>query len=64
MLPRQPEALREQLAMGVAQVKMLRELQDTARQHGHTLGVYCTAAKDDEGNGQVHLYPLQADGGG
>jgi phospholipase D1/2 len=50
VLPRQPEALREQLAMGVAQVKLLRLLRDAARELGHSLGVYCTAAKDEEGN--------------
>lgn len=49
MLPRQPEALREQLAMGVAQVRLLRTLQRVARQTGHSLGVYCTASRDEDG---------------
>jgi phosphatidylserine/phosphatidylglycerophosphate/cardiolipin synthase-like enzyme len=44
MLPRRPEALREQLAMGVAQVRLLRVLQRVARQTGHSLGIYCSAA--------------------
>ena len=49
MLPRMPEALREQLAMGVAQVRLLRALQRVAREAGHELGVYCSAARDELG---------------
>ncbi|WP_224368945.1 phospholipase D-like domain-containing protein [Hyalangium versicolor] len=49
MLPRQPEALREQLAMGVAQVRLLRVLQRIARETGHSLGVYCAASRGDDG---------------
>jgi phosphatidylserine/phosphatidylglycerophosphate/cardiolipin synthase-like enzyme len=49
MLPRMPEALREQLAMGVAQVRLLRALQQVAREMGHELGVYCSAARDESG---------------
>jgi phospholipase D1/2 len=49
VLPRMPEALREQLAMGLAQVKLLRVLQRVARATGHSLGVYCSAAPDENG---------------
>jgi len=49
MLPRMPEALREQLAMGVAQVRLLRVLQRVASENGHALGVYCSASRDEEG---------------
>ena len=49
VLPRMPEALREQLAMGVAQVRLLSTLQRVARQKGHELGVYCSAARDESG---------------
>ena len=49
MLPRMPEALREQLAMGVAQVRLLRMLLQVARENGHSLGVYCSAARDENG---------------
>jgi phospholipase D1/2 len=49
VLPRMPEALREQLAMGVAQVRMLRVLQRVAQEHGHALGVYCSASPTEEG---------------
>ncbi|WP_224246880.1 phospholipase D-like domain-containing protein [Hyalangium gracile] len=49
MLPRQPEALREQLAMGVAQVRLLRVLQRVAKLTGHSLGVYCAASRDEDG---------------
>ncbi|MBF5041710.1 phospholipase [Aggregicoccus sp. 17bor-14] len=50
VLPRQAEALREQVAMGVAQVKLMRRLQEVARETGHRLNVYCTAATDSAGN--------------
>jgi phosphatidylserine/phosphatidylglycerophosphate/cardiolipin synthase-like enzyme len=50
MLPRMPEALREQLAMGVAQVRLLRVLQRVARENGHQLGVYCSASRDADGH--------------
>lgn len=49
VLPRQPEALREQLAMGVAQVRMLRALKDVARETGHRVGVYCSAICGEDG---------------
>ncbi len=49
MLPRMPEALREQLAMGVAQVRLLRALRRLASETGHALGVYCSAARDERG---------------
>ncbi|MDY7227775.1 phospholipase D-like domain-containing protein [Hyalangium rubrum] len=49
VLPRMPEALREQIAVGVAQVRMLRTLQLIARETGHHLGVYCTASPGEDG---------------
>ena len=49
VLPNQPEALREQLAMGIAQVRLLRLLEQVARETGHAFGVYCSAARDDAG---------------
>ncbi|XXF77469.1 phospholipase D-like domain-containing protein [Myxococcaceae bacterium GXIMD 01537] len=49
VLPPQPEALREQLAMGVAQVRMLRALKAVARETGHSLGVYCSAVCGEDG---------------
>jgi phospholipase D1/2 len=55
VLPRMPEALREQIAMGLAQVKLLRALRRVAREVGHTLGVYCSAAPD-EGGQDVFTY--------
>jgi phospholipase D1/2 len=50
LLPRQAEALREQVAMGVAQVKLMRRLQEVAKETGHRLNVYCTAATDSQGH--------------
>jgi phospholipase D1/2 len=55
VLPRMPEALREQLAMGVAQVRLLRLLQLVAKETGHSLGVYCSAARDEAGK-DVYTY--------
>lgn len=49
VLPQQPEALREQLAMGVAQVRMLRALKEVARETGHRFGVYCSAVCGEDG---------------
>lgn len=49
VLPNQPEALREQLAMGIAQVRLLRSLEQVARETGHAFGVYCSAERDDAG---------------
>ncbi|WP_415835658.1 phospholipase D-like domain-containing protein [Corallococcus soli] len=50
VLPRQPEALREQIAMGVAQVRLLRALREVARETGHGFAVYGSAAKGEDGS--------------
>ncbi|ADO68961.1 phospholipase D-like domain-containing protein [Stigmatella aurantiaca] len=55
ILPRMPEALREQLAMGVAQVRLLRLLKRVAAETGHSVGVYCSVSRDDEGK-DVYTY--------
>jgi phospholipase D1/2 len=55
VLPRMPEALREQIAMGVAQVRMLDALRRVAKETGHRLGVYCSAANTEEGT-EVFTY--------
>ncbi|HLL01666.1 MAG TPA: phospholipase D-like domain-containing protein [Myxococcaceae bacterium] len=49
VLPRMPEALKEQIAMGVAQVRMLDTLRRIAQETGHSLGVYCSAARGEDG---------------
>lgn len=49
VLPHQPEALKEQVAMGLAQARLLRALARVARATGHRLGVYCTAATGEDG---------------
>jgi phosphatidylserine/phosphatidylglycerophosphate/cardiolipin synthase-like enzyme len=56
VLPQQPEALREQLAMGIAQVRLLRALERVAREHGHELGVYCSAGRDGPSGADVYTY--------
>jgi phosphatidylserine/phosphatidylglycerophosphate/cardiolipin synthase-like enzyme len=55
VLPRMPEALREQIAMGVAQVRMLQALRQVAQETGHKLGVYCSAAGTKDGE-EVFTY--------
>ena len=56
VLPRQPEALREQLAMGIAQVRLLRALECVARETGHAFGVYCSAGHDARTGEDVYTY--------
>nr|WP_211193958.1 phospholipase D-like domain-containing protein [Pyxidicoccus fallax] len=55
VLPQQPEALREQLAMGIAQVRLLRSLEQVAKEMGHAFGVYCSAGRNDAGT-DVYTY--------
>jgi phosphatidylserine/phosphatidylglycerophosphate/cardiolipin synthase-like enzyme len=55
VLPRMPEALREQIAVGVAQVRMLDALRHIARETGHSLGVYCSTPCG-EGEEDVFTY--------
>jgi phosphatidylserine/phosphatidylglycerophosphate/cardiolipin synthase-like enzyme len=40
MVPVRPEAVKEEVAIGVAQTKLLRELIEVARATGHALGIY------------------------
>ncbi|MBZ4411881.1 phospholipase D-like domain-containing protein [Myxococcus sp. MISCRS1] len=56
VLPKQPEALREQLAMGIAQVRLLRALERVARETGNTFRVYCSAARDEQTGEDVYTY--------
>ncbi len=49
VLPRMPEALKEQLAVGLAQVRMLDALRRIALKTGHSLGVYCSAPCSEAG---------------
>ena len=55
VLPRTPEALKEQVAMGVEQARLLRALQELAEATGHRLGVYCNAATGEDGE-DVYTY--------
>ncbi|MCP3139638.1 phospholipase D-like domain-containing protein [Pyxidicoccus xibeiensis] len=55
VLPQQPEALREQLAMGLAQVRLLRSLERVAHETGHAFGVYCSAGRNEAGE-DVYTY--------
>jgi phosphatidylserine/phosphatidylglycerophosphate/cardiolipin synthase-like enzyme len=49
VLPRQPEAFKEELALELAQAELLDSLREEAARGGHRLGVYCTGALDAEG---------------
>lgn len=49
VLPRKPEALKEELAVGATQVEVLDELTRVARQTGHSLGVYNVAGRQGDG---------------
>lgn len=55
MLPRTPQALVEEIAVGTSQAEMLRSLRDTAAATGHSLGVYYTAATGEEGR-EIPVY--------
>lgn len=46
LVPDRPEAVKEEVAIGVAQSKLLRALASVARETGHALGVYNAAADD------------------
>jgi phosphatidylserine/phosphatidylglycerophosphate/cardiolipin synthase-like enzyme len=47
VLPHKPETLKEELAMGGSQAKVLAELDATAKETGHALGIYNVAVQDD-----------------
>lgn len=49
VLPRKPEALKEELAVGATQVEVLEELAQVARETGHSLGVYNVAGRQSDG---------------
>jgi phosphatidylserine/phosphatidylglycerophosphate/cardiolipin synthase-like enzyme len=49
ILPKRPQALLEEISVGITQTKILRSLKDVAGQTGHSLGVYYTAPISDSG---------------
>jgi phosphatidylserine/phosphatidylglycerophosphate/cardiolipin synthase-like enzyme len=49
-LPRKPERLKEEITIGRPQAQTLWALSETAKAHGHRLGVYDVAVKDGEGD--------------
>lgn len=53
ILPKRAEKVIEDLALGGGQSALLRSLQQIARQTGHALGIYYTAATDAEGREQA-----------
>lgn len=55
VLPKKPEALREEFTLGAAQMNMLAELREAARRTGHALGIYYVALPAGEG-GEAAVY--------
>jgi len=49
ILPERPEELKEELAIGIEQAKVLRALAAEAGKHGHRLGVYHSASGEPGG---------------
>lgn len=49
VLPKRPEAFTEEIAVGLAQTKMLRTLQEVAHETGHAFGVYYSTATGADG---------------
>ncbi len=49
VLQRRPNSLMEEIALGIAQSKILSSLKETAQQTGHSLGIYYPASKSASG---------------
>lgn len=50
MLPKKPTAFVEEIALGIAQARMLNSLKGVAKRNGHSLGIYYSTAMSQEGN--------------
>lgn len=50
MLPKKPTAFVEEVALGIAQARMLNSLKKVAKGNGHSLGIYYSTAVSKEGN--------------
>ncbi|MFO0753480.1 MAG: phospholipase D-like domain-containing protein [Thermodesulfovibrionales bacterium] len=55
ILPKMPQDLVEEIAVGVSQEEILRSLRDTAAATGHSLGIYYTTATAEDGR-EVPVY--------
>ncbi len=56
VLPRRSGGLKEQIAVGVRQSEILRELKAVAQRTGHHVGVYYVAAPGDDGDVPVFIH--------
>jgi phospholipase D1/2 len=56
VLPQQSAGLKEQVAIGVRQAEILRQLKGVALQTGHHVGVYYSAAPGSEGDVPVFIH--------
>jgi len=52
VLPEKPEALKERLALGIRQARLLRELADVASASGHHLGIFYSVDPAPDGEGE------------
>lgn len=59
VLPRAPEALKEAVALGVKQARLLELLERVAGEGGHRFGVYCVG--DEDASTYIHAKLLVAD---
>jgi phospholipase D1/2 len=56
VLPEKPEAMKERIALGIRQARLLRELSDAARAGGHHLGVYYSVDPHPDGDVAVYMH--------
>ncbi len=49
ILPKRPQAILEEISVGITQSRILRSLRDLASRTGHSLGIYYTAATAEDG---------------
>lgn len=64
ILPRKPHALIEEIALGLAQTKMLNSLDEEARKNGHSMGIYYSTSPPGEGESEptyIHAKLLLVD---
>ncbi|MEJ2695076.1 MAG: phospholipase D-like domain-containing protein [Candidatus Sulfobium sp.] len=48
VLPEKPQALLEEISMGLVQAKMIRSLTETAGERGHSIGIYYSVAPPED----------------
>jgi phospholipase D1/2 len=56
VLPKRPHALREEITLGNAQMRMLGALRDRGEELGHSVGIYYPAIPEGEGEKPVYIH--------